>query len=178
MGRPKQLLELDGRPLLQHVVDAAAGARLRETVVVLGHEADAIAEALVLPEGARAVVNPDYARGQSTSLRAGLEALDAGADAAVILLGDQPRMTPEQIARVVDAFYASGAPLVRSLYGKTPGHPVVVARSEWAALREIGGDKGARDLLKASTRSLEVDMGPPLLDVDTWEAYERLRGRA
>ena len=67
-GTPKQLLLLDGRPLLQHVIDTAAAAGLEDIVVVLGHEADRIAPALHLPPGARVVVNPHHEEGQATSL--------------------------------------------------------------------------------------------------------------
>jgi len=72
MGSPKQLLELDGRPLLQHVIDAAAAAPLEGVIVVLGHEAERVAAALDLPAGVVVVANPRHRDGQSTSLRAGL----------------------------------------------------------------------------------------------------------
>jgi molybdenum cofactor cytidylyltransferase len=176
LGRPKQLLELRGRPLLQHAIDAAAGAGLDEVVVVLGHESERIASALELPAGARVVVNDDYASGQSTSLRTGLTSLDSRAEAAAILLGDQPGLTSAAIRKVLDAFRESDAPIVRALWQGTPGHPVVLARSEWESVRGLEGDKGARDLVAASARADVIEMDePPVADVDTWEQYERLR---
>jgi molybdenum cofactor cytidylyltransferase len=176
LGQPKQLLELDGKPLLQHVVDAVTSARPSETIVVLGHEAGAIADAIALPSGARAIVNPDHARGQSTSLLAGLAAVEStSVDAAVIVLGDQPRLTPDLVERAVDAFAGSDAAVVRSVYGGVPGHPVVIARSRWAELRALTGDSGARDVLDALGPVLDIEMGSPLADVDTWEDYERIR---
>jgi molybdenum cofactor cytidylyltransferase len=92
MGRPKQVLPLRGRPMLQRVLDEAVASRLDEIVLVLGHRADEIREALRLPEGnrVRAVVNADWARGQSTSLRLALRRANPTAAAAAILLGDQP----------------------------------------------------------------------------------------
>src|SRR5918997_5983315 len=90
LGRPKQLLELDGKPLLQHVVDALDGAGLDEVVVVLGHEAERIRAAVVLPARGRVVVNRAHRSGQASSLRAGLDAVDAASEAAVVVLGDQP----------------------------------------------------------------------------------------
>ncbi|MGH2819803.1 MAG: nucleotidyltransferase family protein [Actinomycetota bacterium] len=178
LGTPKQLLDFRGQPLLQHVVDAACAARLDEVVVVLGHEADRIEAALRLPERARAVRNVDFAFGQATSLRFGLEALDPRSEAVVILLGDQPHMAVGLIDSILDARGSSGAPVVRARYEGAPGHPVLVARSEWAALGGVEGDRGARDLLEAMGGAvLDVDMGrPPLLDVDTWEQYRRLTG--
>jgi molybdenum cofactor cytidylyltransferase len=176
LGRPKQLLELEGRPLLQHVVDAAAASGLAEVVVVLGHESDRIATALALPSGTRIVVNHHYEAGQSTSLRAGLSSVDSRTDAAAILLGDQPRLTPSAIRKTLDAFRASEAPIMRALWQGTPGHPVVLARSEWGSIQKLMGDKGARDLVAASARVDVVEMGePPMDDVDTWEQYEKLR---
>jgi molybdenum cofactor cytidylyltransferase len=176
LGRPKQLLDIEGRPLLQHVVDAAAGAGLDEIVVVLGHDAERIAAALVLPPSARVVVNPDHSAGQSTSLRAGLDALDAGPGAAAILLGDQPRLTASAIIRVIDAFRAGPAPIARAIWRGVPGHPVVVARSEWDRFRGSEGDVGAREVISASrvVAEIEMDEAPPV-DVDTWEQYETVR---
>ncbi len=97
LGRPKQLLELAGKLVLQHVVDAAAAAPLDEILVVLGHSAGEVADRLALPAHGRVVLNPDHALGQSTSLQAGLRAAAPGADAAVVLLGDQPGIRPEAI---------------------------------------------------------------------------------
>jgi molybdenum cofactor cytidylyltransferase len=176
LGRPKQLLDLEGRPLLQHVVDAAAGAGLEEIVVVLGHHAERIAAALILPPSARVVVNPDHSAGQSTSLRTGLDALDPGADAVAILLGDQPRLTASAINTVIDAFRAGPAAIARAVWRGVPGHPVVVARSEWDRFRGSEGDIGARDVIAASrvVAEIEMDEAPPV-DVDTWEQYETVR---
>ncbi|MEA2433906.1 MAG: molybdenum cofactor cytidylyltransferase [Actinomycetota bacterium] len=178
LGQPKQLLDIDGRPLLQHVVDAAANAAVDEIVVVLGHESDRIAEALRLPSTARVVVNPDYMRGQSTSLLLGLRSLDPLSDAAVLLLGDQPRLPATAIDAVIDAFLKGGSPIVRAIWDGTPGHPVVVARAEWAGFEALTGDTGARDVLRDSPRVAKVAMeGPPVDDVDTWEQYEKVRDR-
>jgi molybdenum cofactor cytidylyltransferase len=178
LGRPKQLLELDGRPLLQHVLDAAAASGLDEVIVVLGHDSERVASALTLPSGARVVVNRDYEAGQSTSLRAGLDSVDPRAEAAAILLGDQPRLSPPAIGKVLDAFRTSEATIVRALWQGTPGHPVVLARSEWDFIKKLEGDRGARDFVAASARVEVVEMGePPVDDVDTWEQYEKLRDR-
>jgi molybdenum cofactor cytidylyltransferase len=176
LGRPKQLLELEGRPLLQHVVDAAVGSGLDEVVVVLGHESERIASALELPASARVVVNEDYESGQSSSLRAALDSVHPGAEATAILLGDQPGLTSAAIRKVLDAFRESDAPILRALWQGTPGHPVILARSEWASIRRLEGDKGARDLVAASARAEVIEMDePPVADVDTWDQYEKLR---
>lgn len=183
LGRPKQLLEVGGRPLLQMVVDAASRDGLDEVVVVLGHEAERIGRALELPAGVRVVLNPSFAEGQSASLRAGLDGLTGASAAAVILLGDQPGVGPEVIAAAVREWGRRGKPLLRTFYSGTPGHPVVVARSHWDALRRTGGDRGARDAFATfgdDVTELRLDAPAPA-DVDTWEHYAALlaeRGRS
>lgn len=176
MGRPKQLLDVGGRPMLQWVIDAAHGAGLDEIVVVLGHEAATVGAALLLPAEGRTVVNPDHAAGQSTSLRAGLDALDRSSEAAVILLGDQPSVGAAHITRALEAFRVGRSPVLRSVWRGTPGHPVVVARSEWDEFRGLTGDIGARQLLSDRSRVMVLEMEAPAPpDVDTAEDYERLK---
>jgi molybdenum cofactor cytidylyltransferase len=180
LGRPKQLLELAGRPLLQHAVDAAATARLDEVIVVLGHRAGEVAAALALPPGARSVVNPDYATGQASSMHTGLAAVSPQAEAAVLLLGDQPGMAPAHIAAVADAFRGGAGPIVQGSYRGTPGHPVLFARRVWPELMAVRGDLGAREVIKAHPDwvvrvELDADVPP---DLDTMEDYRRLTGPA
>src|SRR5215204_2493289 len=98
LGRPKQLLDLFGEPLLRRVVRNAVASELKEVVLVLGHQAKEVQSA-VGEWGQRVVVNPDYAEGQSTSLRVGLGAIDPLSEAVVFLLGDQPQVGPD----IVDA---------------------------------------------------------------------------
>jgi molybdenum cofactor cytidylyltransferase len=175
LGRPKQLLELDGRPLLQRVLDAAARAALDDIVLVLGHEAAAVEAAVELPPGARVALNPNYQEGQSTSLRAGLDAADPRCSAAVILLGDQPLLPADLITRAVKAYRAGDRPVVRTFFDGIPGHPVVVARSEWPALTNLGGDAGGRQLWTAPDAVARLEVaGPPPVDVDTWDQYHSL----
>lgn len=180
LGQPKQLLELSGRPVLQHVLEAAGAAGLDEIVVVLGHVAEEVAAALTLPPGARTVVNPDYATGQASSLRAGLSALDTRSGAALILLGDQPGMRPADIRAVAAAYLAGAGPVVQGRYQGRPGHPVLFDRQVWPELAAVDGDKGARDVIKAHPDwVVRVDLdgeAPP--DLDTLEDYDRLRGDA
>lgn len=176
LGTPKQLLELDGKPVLQHVVDALSNSQVDEIIVVLGHQAARIGSAIELPHNGRTVENPNHGDGQSTSLRAGLEAVGPGADAVVVVLGDQPRLRPEMVDLVIKAFWERRAPFVRATFAGEQGHPLLAARSQWDALSAIDGDKGARDLLR-NIRSMveEVEMGIPLRDLDTWDDYERLK---
>ncbi|MGH2732318.1 MAG: nucleotidyltransferase family protein [Actinomycetota bacterium] len=177
LGQPKQLLELGGRPVLQYVLDAATRGGLEEIVVVLGHAATRVSSAIRLPAGARCVVNPDFATGQASSLASGLRAVSPEARAALILLGDQPRVGADTIRSIVEAYRRSGALVVQARYRGTPGHPVLLDRGVWAQVEAVEGDRGARDLLASHPEwmhRVDVDAELPA-DIDTWEDYERLQ---
>lgn len=177
LGQPKQLLDLEGRPLLQHAIDAAEGAGLFDVLIVLGHRADDVAAAVTVSERTRVVVNPDYAEGQATSLRAGLQAADPRSRAAIILLGDQPAVDAVSLRALADAYERTESPVVQAAYSGRPGHPVLFDRSLWADLEAIEGDTGARDLLKSNPEWIvRVELGGEVpRDLDTWQDYERLK---
>ena len=169
-GGPKQLAELNGRPLLEHALAAMSG--LDRVVVVLGAHADEI-RARVDFGRADAIVCEDWREGQAASLRAGLSALGE-VDAVVVTLGDQPRMTPEVIAFAISQF--DGARPVRATYRGRPGHPVVLPAAMIPDAMEIEGDRGARILLEGAD-VLEVEAGhlASAADVDTPDDLEVLR---
>jgi molybdenum cofactor cytidylyltransferase len=155
--------DYDGRPLLQHALDAAnAAPGLDRVVLVLGHEADRVREAVDLGR-AEVVVAEDWDEGQAASLRAGVIAA-ADADAVVVILGDQPGLRPGAIARVLAA--RGDADAVRPVHAGKPSHPVVLEQDLFAALLRLRGDVGARDALR-ERRVIEVDMDAALADVDT-----------
>jgi CTP:molybdopterin cytidylyltransferase MocA len=181
MGRPKQLLPFAEKPLLQHVIDAAAASALDEVIVVLGANAVEIRDALVLPASGkvRIVVNAAHAKGLAESVRCGLAAVAARASDVAILLGDQPRMSASLIDQVLMAHVAAGKPATRPVFGagdaRTPGHPVVLSRALWPALRDLRGDEGARALLAERPEQVsEVRIiAPAPADIDTPEDYAR-----
>ena len=180
LGRPKQLLELAGKPVLQHVLETLRSSPVDEIVVVLGHRAEEIGAAVV-PDvtRTRVAINPDFHAGQSTSLRAGLSATSDRSEAAVILLGDQPGISREAIRAVVEAWMGGRGPVVQASYGGTPAHPVLFDRSVWPDLEQAVGDEGARSILASNPgwRSL-VEIDAPLpLDIDTEADYARVRSQ-
>ena len=176
-GSPKQLAQLDGRPLLQHAVDAIlAVPAIEPVVVVLGAEAERVREAVSMG-GARAVVCADWAQGMAASLRCGIEAV-GDADWIVVTLGDQPRVTSQVIAAVVDVADSAPASVtaVRATYDAVPGHPVALSRAMLSGVAKLRGDVGARELLGgASVRTFEAGRLCDPVDVDTPEELEGLR---
>ena len=167
-GATKQLAELDGRPLLEHALEAMVDVSPR--VVVLGHAAEEIRSRVDL-HGASVVVCDGWASGQSASLRAGLAAL-GGCDAVVVALGDMPGITPEAVAAVIAA--AGDDDAVRATYDGRPGHPVLLGRALLDRAGELRGDTGFRDLL-ADARVREVEIGglADPADIDTREELAR-----
>ena len=174
LGRPKQLLPLGGEALLRHTLRATLASSLDEVVVVLGHEADAVRAAIAdLP--VRSVFNPDFARGQSTSVRAGLEALSPETEAAVFLLGDQPGIDPDLITALIAAWRASDAPVVAPRYTDGVGNPVLFDRRVFPNLLTLEGDQGAKPIVRDFQRKGLLETvaipyaSPP--DVDTEADY-------
>ncbi|HEX2178164.1 MAG TPA: nucleotidyltransferase family protein [Actinomycetota bacterium] len=178
LGQPKQLLDFGGRPLLQHAIDAMERSGLVDIVLVLGHRAGDVEAAVTTGPDTRTVVNPDYAQGQATSLRAGLEAADERSQAAVVILGDQPALGALHVRTIVETYLATGAKVVQAAFGGKPNHPTLFERSMWPELMAVEGDQGAREVLKKHPEwVLRVEMGgEPPPDLDTWEDYERLTG--
>ena len=178
-GGTKQLEIVRGKPLIQHAVDAASGAGVGEIVVVLGHDALAVRDALDLPEGGRFVLNERYAQGQSTSLAAGLRALDPSSEAAVVLLADQPGIGSHHVASLVAVLRDESPEIVRIRFREGPG-PAILARSVWDEAIALTGDTGARALFEAGpdrVRWVIVDEDTPV-DVDRRADLERARSEA
>jgi molybdenum cofactor cytidylyltransferase len=163
--------------VIRYVVHAALHSPVDEVVVVLGHAAEDVRRALPPSDRVRPVVNPDYERGQSTSLRTGLNAMGLDARAVVILLGDQPGISTAAVEAVVDAWRRGGGPVVRAAYSGQPGHPTLCDRLVWPELQRIEGDAGVRAALVDHPEWVTtVELGGQVPgDIDTEEDYIRVR---
>jgi molybdenum cofactor cytidylyltransferase len=177
MGSPKQLLPVAGRPLLERAVAAACGARLDDVVVVLGANAEAIRDAVSWGR-ARVVVNAAHAEGMSTSLQAGIRALDASVDRAVVILGDQPDVSAAVLDQLLDTQQRSGLPASALSFDGLLHPPVVMRRELWPDLLALQGDVGCRALIRARPELVAAVTAPtPLhhpVDIDTPDDFERL----
>jgi molybdenum cofactor cytidylyltransferase len=172
-GGHKQLAELDGRPLLDHVVELARIAGLDPIVAVVP---DWLAGSRAVADpSVRWIANPQPERGMSHSLRLGFAALPATADAAMILLGDQPTVAPKTLQALLAA--RGHKPIVAARAEGRLAAPVLAERSHFAIVQEPGGDIGLREILNAHpdlVRAVEVGEHPP--DVDTPADLRALRG--
>ena len=166
-GAPKQLVPWQGQPLLRHVLWQVLTAQVDEVVVTLGAYADRIAPAVHgLP--VTLVIHRDWARGMSTSVRAGLRALRIEPDAALFVLADQPNLTPAWIHRILRAYETTRAGIVAPRAGERPGNPVLFARAFFPELMKVTGDQGGRGVMRAHPHAihwLEADPGF-LRDID------------
>lgn len=173
-GGPKQLAEIDGRPLVEHAVAALeAVAAVERVAVTLGAYADEVLARVDL-HGATPIVVGDWAEGQSASLRAGVGMLAATAEAIVVTLADQPSITAATIARVIAEWDGSSTP-VRATYEGQPGHPVLLTRATYGDVAQLRGDRGAREILAgAGVRDVPCDAGV-VVDIDTPAQLDRFR---
>jgi molybdenum cofactor cytidylyltransferase len=175
MGQPKLLLIHHGVPLLGRAVDAAVRGGCDDVVVVLGADHERYGAAL---EGtpARIVHNPEFARGMSSSIRVGVEALREETRAAIIMLADQPFIDRDVIRRLIDTYRTSGVKIVTSAYGGVRGAPVLFDRALFLELLLLEGDQGARQVLATYPRHVtEVEIPVDAArDVDTPDDARRL----
>lgn len=170
---PKLLAQLDGRPLVRHVAEAAFASRARPVLVVVGHAADEVRSAL---HGLDVVVveNHDYAHGLSTSLKAGFGALAEDARGAVVLLGDMPGVDATVIDALIDAHAAASIAAVVPVAGGRRGNPVLIDRRLEPEIAALSGDQGAGGLLRTRDDVLELPVEAPgvLVDIDTPAALD------
>ncbi len=159
-------------------VETALAAQVGPVSVVLGHEAEAVKEALAGLD-VNFIDNPAYAQGMSTSLRAGIAALPASVRGALVMLGDMPRVPAASLARLAEAFAAEPEALaVVPVAGGRRANPVLIARGLFGAVASLQGDVGARSLLDAAgDQVVEVGIEEEglLVDVDTPEALAKAR---
>lgn len=183
MGRLKAMLPIDDRDtFLTRIVRTFGEAGVTDVTVVLGYQAPVLAERLRQAELApRVVINERFETGQLSSLLAGLNAVDeAEVEAALLMLVDAPLVSPQTVRAVIDRYRETHAPIVRPVRGQAHGHPVLIDRSLFPALREADPNRGAKPVVRGHVSpagDVEVQDPGAFMDLDTPEEYERVFGR-
>ena len=183
MGRAKAMLPIDEHnTFLTCIVRTFLAAGVDDVVVVLGHEAEAIAASLAasgLP--ARFVLNREYDRGQLSSLVAGLGVVDRpGVAAVLVTLVDVPLVSEATVRAVLERYRRTHAPVVRPTSGERHGHPLLIDRALFDELRSADDDSGAKPIVRAHASAagdLPIDDEGAFTDIDSPDDYARVLGR-
>jgi molybdenum cofactor cytidylyltransferase len=180
MGTAKQLLQIEGRLLVQCVLDNVRRSSINEVILVLGHSADTIQRELNI-ESTKVVLNENFRQGMGTSLRTGLTAIDSKMEAALIILADQPFVHPETLDKLMAEHARGHAQIVIPTYRGFRGNPVLLDRSVFPEVMGLSGDIGCRAIFGGHQEGivkLEVGDVGILLDIDQRSDYESLRDSA
>ncbi len=177
MGQPKVLLPWsDGKPIIEHIVQQLILAKIDDIVVVTGFYADEVRAAVQKYE-VRFAHNRAHKTGEMlSSLKTGLKALPENVAAAMVVLGDQPRIQPKVIYRVLKAYSDGLGHIIAPSYEKRRGHPILIARRYWQEILELPADGAPRDVINAHpdvVHHVNVDTDSILRDVDTPEDYRQ-----
>lgn len=175
MGYPKPLLKLGSRTFIE-ILAAAILQSVARLIVVVGAHADAVRGAIPADPRILVVENPDFLKGQLSSIKAALPRVGAAAAGALIHLADHPMVRAETFAAVVDSYRRAGKPIAIARYRGRRGHPVLFARELFVELAAAPEDQGARAVVLADpSRVAYVDVDDPgvLADLDTPEDLER-----
>src|SRR2546426_724197 len=176
MGEVKQLLSLGEATLLGRVLEAVQSSQVDECVVILGFAAEAIREKVSL-NNAKVVVNEAYSEGMSTSLRAGLANVNPQAEAALVVLADQPFVKAATIDRLIEEYKKSRPQVAIPVHKGFRGNPVLLDRSVFAEAMGLQGDIGCRAIFGSRVKNIlkvPVDDAGILIDADSPEEFERL----
>ncbi|MDP9228029.1 MAG: nucleotidyltransferase family protein [Actinomycetota bacterium] len=178
LGEPKQLLPYGSGTLLDHALGTARASGFDQLIVALGGSSEQVRRQVDL-SGAEVAENPDYGEGCSSSIAAGLGAVDPRSEVLVLMLGDQPGVTPATV-RALIAGRGKDTTLAVCRYDDGRGHPLAFGRALFGELRELHGDKAVWKLMdRFDAEVVEVRVPgsiPP--DVDTREDYEAVLAAA
>lgn len=177
LGRPKQLVHIAGRPVLQHVVANATALAGHAVTVVIGAHAAELSR-LLGHSPASMIVNRHWEEGMASSIRCGLGAVPPAADAVLILLGDQVAVTADDLKRLAGAWKEQDSVIAAATYDQHVGVPAIFPRICFNELAELRGDQGARRIIERNTyRVVRVPMPNAAVDLDTPEDLAALTQR-
>lgn len=176
MGRPKALLPVDGVPFIERIVRALEGTEVDRTLVVLGHNAEAMRDAIAYL-GVDTVVNPDYARGQLSSLHTAIRTLEGEpVEAILVHLVDHPFIESRLVDRMIERFRAEEKLIVVPRFNGRRGHPVLFSSKLFPEFLAASLDTGAKPVVRGhpeETLELDTEEAGILVDIDTPEEYRK-----
>ena len=173
MRRTKQLLPLGGSTILGRVIETFRESKVDRIVLVVGSGSAAVKRSLDLA-GVKTVTNRAFRGGMSGSLKAGLQEIQAEADAVIVALGDQPFVSPKTVDLLIQAYLREKPAVVLPLYRGRRGNPVLFDRSLFGELLGITGDVGAKSVVRRNESELlevEVEDEGVVIDIDTPADY-------
>ena len=177
MGTPKQLLVYNGQTLLRRAAETALASVCCPVVVVLGANAVQVGAELELP--VIVTRNHEWETGMGSSLRAGFDAVlaaDAGVDAVVVLLSDQPFVTADLIDTLIERRRETGKTIVATEYGGARGVPALFARELFTEIQGLSGHEGARQIIRNHPDDTAVvPFAAAAIDIDTPQDFDALR---
>lgn len=178
LGRPKQLLEFQGKTLLQKAIDEASESRADSVVVVLGWNPELIQTGFDSTKVAF-TINPNWESGMASSIQAGLRFLieKGEPDQVLVMLCDQPLVDDVLLNRLIREGVSSGKGIVASFYADSLGVPALFSKAYFPELLSLKGQEGAKKLFHQHQEDLaRVDFPNGVIDLDTEEDLRRLEG--
>ncbi len=165
-GRTKQLEQFEGMPLAAGVLRKAESVFGNRTVLVVGKDWQEVAAACE-PLAGFFVINEDYKQGIASSIACGVRAVADGADAILLTMADLPLVTEDHLSKLAETWRNSPRSIVASAFEDTLGPPAVFPKTDFDALLELQGDRGARQVLEANRdRVLQIDCEEAAFDID------------
>ena len=179
MGVDKLSLPWGKRTLLEHCLGTLLRSKIKEVIVVLNDRTKGRIPPLQ-GQKVKIVINPNYKKGMSTSIRRGLQAVDPKSQGILIAMGDQPLLKTKTINALIQTFEEGKGDIIIPNYRGRQGHPVLFHRKFEKAFKEIKGDVGGRSIIKKyhkSVREVRVRSEGVVKDIDLWEDYKKELGR-
>jgi molybdenum cofactor cytidylyltransferase len=180
MGSPKALLDYQGRPFLEHLLEITRHPRIGVRRVVLGAHAEPIAKSIALSSD-EIVINENWEQGQLSSIQAAIRSLPQNTDGMLLCLVDHPLISADLIDQLVEEFYSAKKSIVLPVFERRRGHPVIFAASLYEELLSASPATGARAVVWAhanDVREVPTTEEGCVLNLNDPVAFERLKSRA
>ncbi|MCR1899284.1 molybdenum cofactor cytidylyltransferase [Irregularibacter muris] len=174
-GQNKLLMPLGHQSIVENVIDQAIESKLKGVYLVYGHHEREFEE-IARKKGISLIYNPDYALGQSKSVKKAVENIEGDVQGLMFLLGDQPFIGKKTINLLIDTFSHYPQDIVLPTFNGNRGNPVIFSQSFFEEMKTLQGDKGAREIIKKYPhRIVKVPIAEEMenYDIDTQEDYQK-----